>query len=457
MDYRESIAHLLTLVDLERNRVDGPRQKTIYNLERMDRFLARLGNPHLDCPAIHIAGTKGKGSTAAFCDSTLRAAGLHTGFYSSPHLHTFRERIKRDSTPVTEAVFAGLVEDLWPLRDGGSAAGESSQVTLFEFLTGMAFRCFSRDRVDVQTIEVGLGGRLDATNVVEPQVAVITSISLDHTAVLGDTVGEIAADKAGIIKAGASVVVSPQTPEALTPVLAACARMGADPVLVGRDVTWERHEAGPAGQVITIHGRNGSYHLMIPLPGDYQCENAAAAVAALEAFSERMGIALNPEVVGEGFAQVSWPCRMEVLAETPFVVADGAHNVSSVTSLLASLPDYFPYERLLLVVGMSRDKDIQGMVAPLAAAAAQVFATSSKHPRSVGGEELAGLFSAKGASAQAAATPDDGLRLAMAAAGPNDLILATGSLFLAAEVREAALGIEPEAYPEIAPQRRRAR
>ena len=282
-------------------------------------------------------------------------------------------------------------------------------------------------------------------------MAVITSISLDHMAVLGDTVAEIAADKAGIIKPGASVVVSPQTPEALTPILAACAKMGADPVLVGRDVTWERHETGPSGQVVTVHGRSGSYHLMIPLPGDYQCENAAAAVAALEAFSERMGIALNPEVVGEGFAQVSWPCRMEVLAETPFVVADGAHNVYSVTSLLASLPDYFPFERLLLVAGMSRDKDIRGIGGALGGLGVPSICHQLQAPRDRLERRSWRTCSRRWEPRPKRRPPrGDALRLATAAAGPNDLILATGSLFLAAEVREAALAIEPEVYPEIA-------
>ena len=283
MDYRQSIASLLALVDHERNKVTGPRQKTIYDLTRMEVLLERLGNPQHQVPAVHIAGTKGKGSTAALCDSTLHAAGLKTGFYSSPHLHTFRERIRRDSEPISQHKFGSLVELLWPLYEELKADPNVGPLTLFEFLTGMAFQCFGEDSTDVQVIEVGLGGRLDATNVLDAGVCVVTSISLDHTAVLGDTIGEIAADKAGIIKPGATVIVAPQPPEALAQILSACQDKEAAPILVGRDVTWEELGCDNDGQSFTVQGLNAEYHLHMPLLGSYQLENAALAVAALEA------------------------------------------------------------------------------------------------------------------------------------------------------------------------------
>ena len=301
MDYRQSISRLLTLVDAERNRLSGPRQKAIYNLERMDSFLERLGHPHRRTPSIHVAGTKGKGSTAALCDSVLHAAGLRTGFYSSPHLHSFCERIRRDCQPVTQELFASLVEDLWPQR--GHDSGDT--VTLFEFMTGMAFHCFGQAPVDAQTVEVGLGGRLDATNALDAAVCVITSVSLDHTQVLGDTVGEIAADKAGIIKEGATAVIAPQFAEALAPVLDACNRRNANAVLVGRDVTWTGTGAGDGMQSLTVQGLDRSYDLEMPLLGEYQLENAATAVAALEAFSRIQGFALSPNSFVEGFRRVS--------------------------------------------------------------------------------------------------------------------------------------------------------
>ncbi|MCI0900072.1 MAG: bifunctional folylpolyglutamate synthase/dihydrofolate synthase [Chloroflexi bacterium] len=448
MDYRQSIARLLTLVDHERTSVSGPRQKAIYDLSRMEALLDRLGSPQNQVPAVHIAGTKGKGSTAALCDSALHAAGLSTGFYSSPHLHNFRERIRRDSIPISEEGFAGLVEGLWPFHEELEKDPGVGPLTLFEFLTGMAFQCFAQDRTGAQVIEVGLGGRLDATNVLNAGVCVITSISLDHTAILGDSIGEIAADKAGIIKAGATVVIAPQMPEALSPILAACAEKEAAPILVGRDVTWEEGRHGTDGQRFKVRGRNGEYDLYMPLLGAHQLENAAVAVAALEALGSQ-GIEVPPKAVEAGFERVNWPCRMEVLSHSPLLVADGAHNVYSVETLLRTLPNYLDFQRLILVVGFSADKDVSGMAQALGAKADMIFATASRHPRSMKPSEVASLFAAPGKTASQVPTPADALRRAMDSAGKGDLVLATGSLFVAAEVRESALGIEPEIYPEL--------
>ena len=447
MDYRESIAQLLTLVDHERNLVTGPRQKAIYDLTRMEALLGRLGSPQNQVPAVHIAGTKGKGSTAALCDSALHAAGLSTGFYSSPHLHTYRERIRRDSEPISQEGFAALVEGIWPLHEELKSDSVVGPLTLFEFLTGMAFQCFAQDRTDVQVIEVGLGGRLDATNVLDAGVCVITSISLDHMAILGNTIGEIAAEKAGIIKPGSTVVIAPQASEALSPILAACQEKEAAPILVGRDVTWEEGRTGTDGQRFKVRGRNGEYDLYMPLLGAHQLENAALAVAALEALGSQ-GIDVSAKAMEVGFENVSWPCRMEVLSRSPLLVADGAHNVYSIESLLKSLPDYLAYDRLILVVGFSRDKNVEGMARALGEKADIIVATASRHPRSMQAVEVAGLFPETGKPVLAS-TPADALRLAMEVAGKKDLVLATGSLFLAAEVREAALGIEPEIYPEL--------
>ncbi|MDE0720340.1 MAG: bifunctional folylpolyglutamate synthase/dihydrofolate synthase [Dehalococcoidia bacterium] len=445
MDYLQSISRLINLVDHERNTVTGPRQKAIYDLGRMEALLERLGSPQHQIPAVHIAGTKGKGSTAALCDAALRAAGFSTGFYSSPHLHTFRERIRRDSEPITQEKFAALVEGIWPIHEELKADSVIGPLTLFEYLTGMAFQCFAEDRTDVQVIEVGLGGKLDATNVLDAGVCVITSISLDHTAILGDSIGEIAADKAGIIKPGSTVIIAPQTSEALGPILAACQEKEAAPILVGRDVTWEEGRSGTDGQRFTVRGRNGEYELYMPLLGDHQLENAASAVAALEALAS-LGIAVNAKAMEVGFEQVSWPCRMEVLSRSPLLVADGAHNVYSVESLLKSLPKYLNFEKLILVTGFSRDKNVEGMAQALREKADSVFATASRHPRSLAPDEVARLFDGP---VTTAATASEALQLALDSARPRDLVLVVGSLFLTAEVRESALGIEPEIYSEL--------
>ena len=452
MRYSEAIANVLSLFDSERARVDGPRQKAIYNLERMEAFLERIGNPHRRVPAVHIAGTKGKGSTAALCDAAFHAAGLSTGFYSSPHLHTFRERMQRDCQPISEEEFAGLVADIWPLR----SADGNDVVTLFEFLTAMAFHCFDQAGADVQTVEVGLGGRLDATNVVDADVCVITSVSMDHAKILGDTIGEIAADKAGIIKPGSIPVIAPQRPEALASILEACNCLDVEPILIGRDVTWESRPSFPSGgrsgrpyQSLTVHGLLGSYDLDIPLLGDYQMENAATAVTAVESISRVQGFDISAETVDRGFRSVTWPCRMELLARDPLVVADGAHNDYSVDKLLESLPHYFDYDRLLVIAGFSRDKNVDAMVDSLAPATDLAIATQARHPRALGVEELSEMLKERGAATSIALAPREALDLARGEAGPRDLILATGSLFLAAEVREAALGIEPEIYPSL--------
>jgi dihydrofolate synthase/folylpolyglutamate synthase len=425
-----------------------PLQKAIWDLRRIEVLLERLGKPHLAAHTVHIAGTKGKGSTSALCDSVCHAAGYRTGFYSSPHLHSFRERIRRDTQPITEAQFAGLVEQLWPQQQWVSENAGLGPVSLFEFMTAMAFQCFTQDQVDFQTIEVGLGGRLDATNVVRPDVCVITSISLDHTAILGESLAQIAAEKAGIIKPGAPVVIAPQHPEARSVILSVCQQRDVHPIQVGADVTWEGGSSDIEGQYLTVWGRLGTYDLRIPLLGAYQLENAATAVAALEVLREQ-GYTISDPAMAQGFARVSWPCRLEVLSRDPLVVADGAHNPYSVAALLDSLPRYLKYRRLLLIVGVSRDKNVSQMVELLAAGKPQVFVSRSRHPRSLAPATLAAQFRAQGVDAAETGTVAEAVDQALSVAEPADLVLATGSLFVAAEVREAMLGIEPELYPSL--------
>lgn len=455
MEYRESIDCLLSLVDYERPKQGGPRQKAIFDLGRTHALLEHLGNPHKKARTVHIAGTKGKGSTAALCDGALHAAGYRTGFYSSPHLHSFRERIRRDTQLIAETQFAALVAQVWPHQQWVSERAGYGPVTFFEMMTAMGFQCFADDDVDFQTVEVGLGGRLDATNVVDPDVCVITSISLDHTAVLGNTLAQIAYEKAGIIKPGNRVVIAPQAPEAGSAIDEVCRRLGVDAIQVGRDVTWSSGGTSLGGQLISVQGRLDRYQLTIPLLGTHQLENAAVALAALEVLREQ-GYEISEDAVRRGFANVSWPCRMEVLSKSPLVVVDGAHNEYSVDSLLESLPRYFDYKRVLMIVGFSRDKSVEKMAASLSRAEPLVFATGSRHPRSLEPGAVAARFKDNELIVKEASTPKDALAMALNAAGDGDLVLATGSLFLAAEVREALLGIEPELYPDLLPLDNRA-
>ena len=452
--YRQAVDYLLSLVDHERQAPSLPRQKRIYDLQRIAAFLARLGSPHLSPRTVHIAGTKGKGSTAAMVNSILGVAGYRTGFYSSPHLHTFRERIRLGGEPVSEEMFAGLVATLAPVAADLARETDLGPVTLFEFMTAMAFQCFADGEVDFQTIEVGLGGRLDATNVVTPEVCAITSVSLDHMAILGDTVEEIAADKAGIIKPGVPVVVAPQKPGALEVILAAAQEKKSPVMLIGRDVTWKylgKARGSGEAQVAEIAGLRGRFNPIIPLPGRHQLENAAVAVGVVEALTG-MGYTINTPDIVKGLMRVEWPCRLEVLARDPFVVCDGAHNVYSMETMLSSLREYFDFERLLVIAGFSRDKSVEGMVEAMAPHSDMVIATRSRHPRSLAPASLAELLSKNGVR-EVRQTEDvcGALELARREAGATDLILATGSLFVAAEAREAMLGIEPELYPDLLP------
>ncbi len=483
--YKDSIERLLSLVDHERGhqnfggvpavgtggalkpagRKQGPRQKTIFNLERIEALLAGLGNPHKSAPVIHVAGTKGKGSTAAFCDSVLHAAGFRTGFYSSPHLHSFRERVRLNTQPVSENHFAHLVQFVWPQLLQVTDDSALGSVTFFEFMTAMAFQCFGgvsalpgfpdSHPVDFQVIEVGLGGRLDATNVVDPAVCVITSVSFDHTAILGDSLAQIAAEKAGIIKSGTTVVIAPQETEAASAIEEVCQRQGARAVHVGRDVTWALRSADAHGQEFSVQGRLGNYELKTPLLGTHQLANAATAVAAMEVLRDQ-GHRIDSRSLAQGFANVSWPCRMEVLARSPVLMADGAHNLNSMESLLDSLPRYLDYRRLIMIAGFSRDKNVEDMVRCMQKAKPVVFATASRHPRSLSSPDVAEFFAQRGISAVKTDCPAQALSAALDVAREDDLVLATGSLFVAAEVREAVLGIEPEIYPDLLPSDHRA-
>ena len=455
IEYRDALDRLLDLVDYERV-ASSKRTRVRYDLSRIRALLSRLGDPHLALPTVHVAGTKGKGSTAAMCASVLSRQGYRTGLFTSPHLHTFRERISLDSSPVSESELAGLVEEVWPhLEWVGENAGHGS-VTMFEALTAMAFSYF-KAQADVQVIEVGLGGRLDTTNLVDPTVCAITSLSLDHTSVLGDTIEAIAAEKAGIIKEGVTVVTAPQTPGAMATIESVCRRQGARLIEVGEDVTWTRDSHGSWGQGMTVRGRLGEYRFVIPLLGAHQLENAATAVGVLEALKEA-GIPVSPEAVARGFRGVSWPCRMELLSSSPLVMCDGAHNDDSAARLRQSLGEYLDFGRVSLVVGVSQDKNMKAIVQELAAIGEtgsgtplRIIATRSRHPRSRPAEDVAEAFRQVRGDLAVSTVEGVGEAVfqAMTDSQPDSLVLATGSLFVAAEAREAIMGIEPELYPDL--------
>ena len=447
MDYKTALLRLFGLVDFER--FVGPRSPRVkFSLDRMAALLQSLGDPHIKIPTVHIAGTKGKGSTTAMVTSVLSSQDYTTGMFISPHLHTFRERICINGKPISEDEFCSLVDEVWPNVEKISKVEEHGSVTLFETLTARAFLHFRRSEADFQVLEVGLGGRLDSTNLVSPKVCAITSISLDHTTILGDTVEQIALEKSGIIKPGVPTVVAPQPPKVKEVIRSVCRQNGAPLVEVGTDIKWSPGPSSLDGQSFQIEGRLGNYQLRVPLLGDYQLENAATAVGVLESLMEQ-GWSISAEAVARGFSDVNWPCRMEVLQREPLVVADGAHNPYSTERLCRALPSYFKYKRLVLIFGASRDKNLEGMVDELAGLKPLVFVTRSRHPRSASTSFLTQIFQSRGLEVSQAEEVSGAVKKAKSIAEKDDIILATGSLFVAAEVREVILGLEPELYPQF--------
>jgi dihydrofolate synthase/folylpolyglutamate synthase len=358
MNYQESLEYLLRFADYERI----PRSGVVWDIKRIERLLEKLGNPHLAARTAHIAGTKGKGSTSAMIASILKQAGYRVGLYTSPHLLSYTERIRVDGQPISEEEWAGLVACIQPHVEAVNREGEFGELTTFELYTAMAFAHFRDIKADYQVMEVGLGGRLDATNVVQPQVGVLTSISYDHMEVLGDTLAKIAGEKAGIIKPGCAVVSAPQSPEAMEVIEWVCRERGARLVKAGKDVTWKTGGFNEEGQSFHLKGLLGEYDLRIPLLGGHQVENAANAVAAVELLAG-MGAKVTKKNIVAGLRQVDWPGRLQVLRRNPRVVIDGAHNVYSMQKLGEALKKYFKYERLILILGFSSDKDVPGMVA----------------------------------------------------------------------------------------------
>ncbi|MBI4304027.1 MAG: bifunctional folylpolyglutamate synthase/dihydrofolate synthase, partial [Chloroflexi bacterium] len=310
-------------------------------------------------------------------------------------------------------------------------------LTTFEVLTALGFLYFKQKGVDFQVVEVGLGGRLDATNVVKPEVCVITSISYDHMEVLGNTLTEIATEKAGIIKPGSVVVSSQQVAEAAKVIEQACIAAKARLIRVGNDVTWQSLGFDSTNQQLRVKGILGSYELSIPLLGQHQLDNAATAVAALEVLIEK-GFRISRENIVSGLANVSWPGRLQVLRHHPLLVVDGAHNTDSARKLRESLGQYFQYDRTILIIGTSFDKDIAGIVSELVPVCSRVIVTHSQHPRALKPAALVTEFNRHGVEAEVAENVGAALSLALSLAGEKDLICVSGSLFIVAEAIEQA-------------------
>jgi dihydrofolate synthase/folylpolyglutamate synthase len=457
--YQAALDYIFNYVDYERRR-SVPYTEAAWDLDRTRRVLAALGNPQAKLRYVHVAGSKGKGSTAANIESVLRASGLRVGFYTSPHLHTFRERIRVDGKLLQRDELLNLLHQCQPAIEAVPG------ITTFEIITAIALLHFAQQEVPWAVLEVGLGGRLDATNVITPAVSVITPISFEHTALLGDTLDQIAREKAGIVKPGVPVVSGLQEDEALAAIAEVCARQGSRLAVVGRDWHYRPAADSLAGQVfdVTCSGPGSATApdaaaswplncnlagLHTPLLGLHQLANATTAVAACWELAQT-GVPIDEASLRLGLANVRWPARLEVLQQAsavgPTIVLDSAHNASSARLLVAALAGYFPERPVTLVFGASNDKDVDALLRELVPMASTVIISRSRHPRAADPADLARRAEDTGASppVRVAGSVAQALAWALAAAPPSAVICITGSLFVAGEGREAWLALNPQ-------------
>ena len=449
--YNSALDYLYSFVDYSLKH-SSELAKADFNLDRMRALMVELGSPETKYPVIHVAGTKGKGSVSALCASGLQAAGYKVGLYTSPHLLDYTERIRINNQPILHKELVDLVEQIKP------AVAKVPKLTTFEITTAIGFLAFVQQKVDAAVIEVGLGGRLDATNVVTPRVSVITSLSYDHMAVLGNTLALIAGEKAGIIKPNVPVVSAPQKDEALQVLERVATERNAPFTLVGKDITYKPLEHSLDGQTLIIalseaqrsrsaivehpstsfpNGRSAQGESLIfklPLLGLHQIENTAIAYTALKT----SGLEISDADIQKGFSEVKWPARFEVARRTPPVVFDSAHNQDSFEKLTRTLEDYFPGKKVYLIFGASEDKNIPGMFAEIAPKLKLLLVTKANHPRALEPEKIQELARQAGVQNEAAVPVEAALARALEMSEKDgSIVLSAGSMFVTAEVMAA--------------------
>lgn len=425
-DYQQAVDYLLSLQKF------GIK----FGLNRTENVLARLANPQNQYRCIHVAGTNGKGSTAAVLASILRRHGHRVGLYTSPHLVRFTERFQVDGKEVEPEKIFSAFEDIRRVLD------PREPPTFFEAVTAMAFHYFAQEHVEWAVVETGMGGRLDATNTIRPEAAVITNVSFDHQEYLGRTLSAIAREKAGIIKPGVPVVTAARQPVVQSVIKATCLRNDSPLYRLGTHFRVRRNGNGSFGYYgLRFHWS----HIKTPLKGDHQFVNAGLALAALEVIERSGALILNPVAVEEGLSQVRWPARMETLEERPLVILDGAHNPPGAECLRSALLHNFTYDKLHLVLGIMGDKDIRGIFRRLLPLAETAIFTKPRYGRAADPELLRRLARPYIQKMYAVPDPAAAIGQAKALAGPDDLICITGSLYFAGEVKE--IYGEPQAFP----------
>ncbi|MBI2885869.1 MAG: bifunctional folylpolyglutamate synthase/dihydrofolate synthase [Chloroflexi bacterium] len=433
MTYQDALRYLQSFTNYEQQPAQAYAAEH-YDLRRMAMLLRRLGDPHLGRVTVHIAGTKGKGSVAAMMASVLEAAGYRTGLFTSPHLCDLRERVRLSGRAISPADLATLVEQLHREVESYHQEPVYGRITTFELLTALAFLHFQRQGAAAQVLEAGMGGRLDATNVVpQPDLCIITPVSYDHVEVLGATLDAIAGEKAGIIKPGVPVIMAPQDDAARTVIAQRCYQQGAPLVDVASRAKWARLSQTFEGQSVQVRGLKTRFQLTTPLLGAFQAENAAVVALAVEALREH-GVAVTRVAVEQGVARVRWPGRLQVLEREPLLLLDGAHNGASARCLCEALQSDFPHRRAILVVATLSDKDQDAIARELAPATDLAIVTRVAHPRATPTEALAAAFRHRNVAVQVADAVASALAVARAEADEADMICATGSLYLAGQV-----------------------
>jgi dihydrofolate synthase/folylpolyglutamate synthase len=435
MNYDAAVRYLLSLG----RELAAPTQAATakFDLENITVLAERLGRPDRAYPSAHIAGTNGKGSTAAFLEAILRRAGFRTGLNTSPHLERINERIRIDAEQISDAAFAETLERIVAVTEQLLAAGKlRAHPTYFECVTAMAFEYFARQRVAFAVFEVGLGGRLDATNIVTPAVSIITRIDFDHENFLGHSLTEIAGEKAGIIKPAVPVIVAPQRPVAREVILSRAAELGC-PVIETSDafgIEQQWLEGGYARARVREVGSEWSIELAPSLPGTFQLQNALNAVAAARLLRNR-GYAIADEAIRHGIATTVWPGRLERLQSRPDVFLDGAHNPSAARELAIFWEQNFAARRIFLLYGALRDKAVDEVAGLLFPHAVEVIFTEPRTSRAISASQLADLAAHHAAESTVIADAEQALEYALAKAAPADAVFISGSLYLVGQLR----------------------
>ncbi|MBW8016407.1 MAG: bifunctional folylpolyglutamate synthase/dihydrofolate synthase [Planctomycetes bacterium] len=412
---------------------------TTFNLNRMEALLKNLGNPHNKVQTVHIAGTKGKGSTATMLAKMIEANDYCVGLYTSPHVTSLHERITVDSEMITNKQMLSLINRIYATIE--KLKKKDDAPTFFEIITALAFMHFADQEVDVAIIETGLGGRLDSTNVITPAVVGITSISIDHQNLLGDTIVHIAKEKAGVIKRGVPVITVPQQPDAMKVLKKHASSVKAPLSVTGCDIDFSSRfessrEHGPHTRICLTTPNSRFEHLRVPLPGAHQALNCGLALAMLDKLKDE-GYEIDDEKAMSGLQGISLKGRMEIINDDPRILIDAAHNAASIKALIQAIGQHVPYDSMVIIFGCNNDKDIRGMLTELQYGADKVIFTRSNSPKAVFPQDLADMYTEIcGNMYQTAMTLREAAKIARSAVSREDLICVTGSFYLVGQAKE---------------------